>query len=192
MSDVKVKSPLMHVHPPERASDELCEALCDTFITGSRRTPEQDVEFAIHQLVEIAVRALSPGINDPFTAMNCIDWLRESLCLLCGRRFPSPCRYDDEGQLRVVAKTTDFAGVVDAAFNQIRQYGAGSVAVTLRLLEAITDVAACARTAEQREVLLRHARMISDPEKEAFAEQADREDLRHRVQEAMKSIGQAD
>ena len=182
--------PLMHVHPPQCASPELAGALRDTFILGSRRTPEQDVEFAVHQLVEIAVRALSPGINDPFTATNCIDWLADGMCELCRRQFPSPCRYDENQQLRVIATTTDFSGMMDAAFNQIRQYGAGSVAVTLRLLEAIEQIATCARTDEQREVLRRHARMISDPEKNAFGEHHDRADLRERVELAMRAINQ--
>jgi len=182
--------PLMHAHPRDRITDEIREALSGAFILGPQRTPEHDVEFNVHQLVEIAVRALSPGINDPFTAINCIDWLGQALCKLCGRRFPSPLRYDDENRLRVVAKTTDFAGVVDAAFNQIRQYGAGSVAVTLRLLECIAQVAACARTDEQRAALMRHARMIAQPDEESFSQRGDRADLRDRVAAALGAIGE--
>jgi len=78
------------------------------------------------------VRALSPGINDPFTAMACIDWLGDALIRLAGRELPSGWRYDEEGRLRIIANTTDFAGIAASAFNQIRQYGSKSVAVVLR------------------------------------------------------------
>ena len=186
--------PLMHVYPPERVSDEICRRLEQSFIIGRSRTPEQDVEYAINQLVEIAVRALSPGINDPFTACTCVDWLGAALCRLAGRKFPSPLRCDEEEgdpqrrRLRVIARASDFGGLCDAAFNQIRQYGAGSVAVTLRLLETIERIATCCRTEEQRAVLLRHARMIEEPGRQPFDEGEDRLDLRHRVAAAIDAI----
>ncbi|MEJ7636779.1 MAG: DUF2254 family protein [Singulisphaera sp.] len=105
--------------------------------TGSRRTLTQDTGFAVDQLVEVAVRALSPGINDPFTAMACLDRLGASLSRLAGRETPSAYRFDEGGRLRVVAEVTLMAGLVDAAFHQIRQAARTNAAVTLRLLETI-------------------------------------------------------
>lgn len=137
-------SPLVRVWPPDRLTPGLEERLAGFFIVGLNRTPEQDVEFAIDQLVEVAVRALSPGINDPFTAMRCVDRLGAGLCRLCARRFPSPYRKDDRGKLRVVARRPDFEGIVNASFDQIRQYGRSSVSVTIRLFETIEVVAGCA------------------------------------------------
>ena len=68
---------------------------------GSQQTPYQDVEFAVNQLVEVAVRALSPSVNDPFTATACVDHLGAALCRLAGRKIPSPYRRDPDGQVRV-------------------------------------------------------------------------------------------
>ncbi len=71
---------LAEAWPSDRLSDDLMAAIRDTYLIGSRQTPAQDAAFAINQLVEVAVRALSPGVNDPFTALNCLDRLGESLC----------------------------------------------------------------------------------------------------------------
>ena len=79
---------LMQVKPSGRIDPELADQLCKCFILGDERTHIQDIEFSIHQLVEIAVRALSPGINDPITAMNCIDRLAAALCRLAQRSMP--------------------------------------------------------------------------------------------------------
>jgi hypothetical protein len=153
-------SALAAAWPGERVDERLAEKIHDAFIVGAGRTLTQDVEFAVDQLVEVAVRALSPGVNDPFTAMTCVDRLGEALCQLAERTLPSPSRYDADGRLRVVVHPTTFTGVTDAAFNQIRQYGRGSAAVTIRLLEAIAGVAARASGEEDRAALLQQARMI--------------------------------
>ena len=116
----------------------------------SQRTAFQDVEFTVDQLVEVAVRALSPGINDPFTAIACIDRLGEGLCRLAGRSMPSPFRCDEEGRLRVVARPTTFESVANAAFHQIRQYGRTSAAVLIRLLETFEMVAEQTHREEDR------------------------------------------
>ena len=115
--------------PEEKVNKKLAVQINDAFVLGSQRTEQQDVEFPIDQLVEIAVRALSPGINDPFTAIRCIDQLSAALCHLAQREIPSPYRYDDHDQLRILAEPISFADATDAAFNQIRQYGKSSVAV---------------------------------------------------------------
>jgi uncharacterized membrane protein len=153
-------SALAAAWPGERVDERLAEKIHDAFIVGAERTLTQDVEFAVDQLVEVAVRALSPGVNDPFTAMTCVDRLGEALCQSAERTLPSPSRYDADGRLRVVVHPTTFTGVTDAAFNQIRQYGRGSAAVTIRLLEAIAGVAARASGEEDRAALLQQARMI--------------------------------
>jgi uncharacterized membrane protein len=170
-------STLVTASPGERVDEQLAERILDAFIVGAERTLTQDVEFAVDRLVEVAVRALSPGVNDPFPAMTCIDRLGEALCQLAERVLPSPSRYDADGRLRVVVHPVTFAGVTDAAFNQIRQYGRGSAAVTIRLLEAIAGVAAHAFREEDRAALLQQARMIKRGSEEAIPEERDRKDV---------------
>ncbi|MFO7705116.1 MAG: DUF2254 domain-containing protein [Halopseudomonas sp.] len=133
--------PLALVWPGNRVTDQLTDRVNAAFALGNQRTSGQDIEFAVNQLVEIAIRALSLGVNDPFTAMTCVDHLGSALSLLAGRDMPSPYRHDSQDQLRVITPVFRFPDVTDAAFNQIRQYGGSSTAVTIRLLETIAEVA---------------------------------------------------
>ncbi len=136
------------------------EAVRKTVILGSRRSATQDLEFVMMQLVEIATRALSPGINDPFTAMTCIDRLGAAMCEIARRRMPPVARFDQEGNLRVLLDRTDFRGLLAAAFNQIRQHADGNAAVIIRLLEAFHRISKQTRTREQREAVWQQAQMV--------------------------------
>ena len=151
---------LVMVYPGEKVSKKLIEKINKAFIVGPQRTQQQDLEFSIEQLVEIAVRALSPGINDPFTAIRCIDHLSAVLCRLAQKDIPSPYRYEEGDKLRIVANPTTFTGVVDTAFNLIRQNSASDVAVTIRLLGAIAVIAPYTQRREDLWALKRQAQMI--------------------------------
>ncbi|MEO8496271.1 MAG: DUF2254 domain-containing protein [Planctomycetota bacterium] len=171
----------------ELSGTDLAVPLSETFLVGIRRTPRQDVECMIDELVEVAVRALSPGINDPFTAMNCIDRLGAALGRVAERKLPSAYRWDDEGRLRVIARPVSFANVLDAAFNQIRQYGRDSVAVTTRLLEALESIAAHVQRSEDREALKRRAEMIVRLS-ESFSEEHDQRQVVKRHERVMQRL----
>lgn len=152
---------------------EIKKSLNEMVIVGRRRTPRQDVECAVEEIVEVAVRSLSPGINDPFTAMNCIDRLGASLGRLAQRQPASKYRYDDEGKLRVIARPVLFEEVLDSAFNQIRQYCKDSVAVTIRLLESLNSISQHVDSKVHRVAILHHAKMVARLA-EDFAEESDR------------------
>jgi uncharacterized membrane protein len=181
-------SKLVQVWPGERKSEKLSKQINQAFILGKQRTDNQDVEFSIHQLVEIALRALSPAINDPFTAMQCIDQLSAGLCRITPRKFPSPYRYDDNQKLRVIADSVTFANLVDDAFTQIRSYGHSDVAVSKRLLEAIAAIANQTQNKKDRAVLLRHANTIKDCSQEAISVESDRKEIEERYLEVMKAL----
>lgn len=153
--------PLVRAWPAERANDELATALGHHVVIGKQRTAFQDVGFAIEQLVEVGVRALSPGINDPFTAITCIDWLSAALRRLATKEFPSPYCYDSDGRLRVVLEDPiTLAYLIDLAFDQIRQNAGGSVAVRTRLLEVVGELLDVITTMEGLSALRRQADMI--------------------------------
>jgi uncharacterized membrane protein len=149
-------STLAEVAPGGRLDEEVQDQVEATFLLGGRRTPMQDAEYAVDQLVEVAVRALSPGINDPFTALACLDRLSAGLCHLAERKIPSPYRSDKEGALRVIARPASFPELAAAAFDQIRHYGSTSAPVLTRLLEAVALVLERASRVEDRVALLRH------------------------------------
>lgn len=165
---------LVMVWPGERVTEALVDQLNDAFVLGNQRTAIQDVEFSFHQLVEIAVRALSPGINDPFTAIACVDRLGSALCRVARRDMPSPFRFDDLGQLRLVAPAATFAGIVDTAFNQIRQNARSNPAVAIRMLDSITQIAGHVQGPQDAACLQHHADMIVRGAREAVPEAGDR------------------
>ncbi len=184
-------SELVRILPEAKVNKPLSAKINNAFVLGSQRTAQQDMEFSINQLVEIAVRALSPGINDPFTAIRCIDQLSAALCHLAQREIPAADRYDSEGQLRIIAEPLAFEDVTDTAFNQIRQYGRSSVAVTVRLLEAIAMISLFTHRAKDRAALLRHAEMIERGSQEGIVEELDRKDVKERYLAAVKGIKQS-
>lgn len=145
------------------------------FIIGSDRTGTQDVTFFIDQLVELAVRALSPGINDPGTARLCIDRLEQALCHLAARRIPSPVRLDDHGQPRVVACPLTFERMVESAFDEIARYGRSSVSIACRLLDALQGIGSSVPGEADRQVLLRQAAAIAGEVREAPFSEGDRQ-----------------
>lgn len=176
------------VWPGERVNQKLTQQLNEAFIFGKQRTEQQDLEFCIDQLVEVAVRAISPGINDPFTAIRCIDQLSVGLCHLAERDFPSPYRYDDDNKLRVIADPVTFAKLIDDAFNQIRQYSQTDVAVRIRMLEAIAVIATHTLNKKDRAALLHHANAIERSSGDEIAQECDRQDIEERYLAVVKAL----
>jgi uncharacterized membrane protein len=168
--------------------EELDGRVVETFWLGSDRSAGRDIEFYIDQLVEIAVRALSPGINDPFTAMQCLDQLGASLRQLAERKLPSANHRDEEGNVRVVANTQTLEGALEAALNPIRQYGSTSPPVAMRMMEMLAVLAEYVTLPEHKHALLVHARMIESASTEHLKERADIEALEKRFTTVIEAL----
>ncbi|MBN2366676.1 MAG: DUF2254 domain-containing protein [Calditrichaeota bacterium] len=181
-------SVLARVIPNKEEKSAVEKKLISFLILGSKRSPEQDIEFAIHQLVEVALRALSPGINDPYTAISCINLLGSILCEMNSRKFPGPYRYDKEGHLRLVMDVFTYDGILDAAFNQIRQTAGALVAVHARLLETLYIIAETAQDKNQRLSVKRHAEMIHRSARSVIEEKNDLADIDSRYEKILKVI----
>ena len=132
----------------------------NALIVGSQRTPAQDVEFLIRAIVEIGVRALSPGVNDPYTAVVCVDRLGAALAHAMRLNPPAPSHCDDDGVLRLILSQRTFEGLIDAAFNEIRQSAKDNVSVIVRMLETLSFLATQCRTEEHFRALKKHADMV--------------------------------
>ena len=181
-------TPAAEIWPAAAVDDAIRRKVDAAFIIGRTRTSQQDVEFAINQLVEVAVRALSPGINDPFTAITCVDRLSTALLHLMRREFPPRFRVDGEGSLRVIADRPDFAGVTDAAFHQIRQAAANMPSVTIHLLESLTLLLEHATSDQHRRALTRHVELVRRAGMRETDEPLDRADMDARVSEAHDAV----
>lgn len=125
----------------DSVDDELAKAIQRDFLFSAQRTATQDVVFLFDKLVEIAVRALSPGINDPFTAILCIDRLTEALRKITTTNSPSVYHFDDSDVLRVIAETVDLGELIHHIITPIRNYGIRDLSIVLRLLNMIKIVA---------------------------------------------------
>ncbi len=163
---------------PAEATDAVSRALRRAHITGPNRTLAQDLAFAVDQLVEIAIRALSSAVNDTFTALTCIDWLGESLCRITTRWHPIRVHRDRHGYIRVITAHVSYERLVERAFEKIRQAGRGMPAVMIRQLEALEKIIEYTSTGEQRELLLAQAAMILQSSEESIPEPEDRADVK--------------
>ncbi len=146
---------------PAETQGEAQVALGRAMSLGDTRSVEQDLEFAVRQLVEVGLRALSPGINDPFTAIAVLNRLGAALCDLAGRELPNGQSLRGN-RLRVVRPATDYPGLLDAMFHMLRQGGAGQPAVMIRLLEVLAEVEAVERDPDRRRVLRYHAALARE------------------------------
>ncbi len=124
--------------------------------------------------MEIATRALSPGMNDPFTAMTCVDWLGNALLAVGDRRTPSPCRRTDDGVLRVIDGKTGFEDIASDGFDRLRPYLCTDRNSTLYTLSVIERVRAGLTDPERRGIMLRHGRNLAESAAEALPHARDR------------------
>jgi uncharacterized membrane protein len=139
---------------------ELSDTVNGAMILGAMRTPRQDVNCAIHELAQLTVRALSPGINDPFTAINGIDRLSAALGRLAQRKIPSSVRSDREGTPRLMVDVVRFPEALAAAFNQIRQHARSTPSVGIRMLEGLEGMARRARRQSDAEAIQQQAELL--------------------------------
>ncbi len=148
--------PLMMVSKGNRLPPEGTAELLAAFDFGPTRTLQQDVEFGVLQIVDVALKAISPAVNDPTTAINCIDQLSRILIRFASREPPEDLLYDPPGIVRASIAWIHFERLLDAAFEQIRMYAKTDVAVSLRLLRALGDIAVSTPDLEFRQILVDH------------------------------------
>ncbi len=170
---------------PGGAAGQVALALSKAHVTGPHRTLMQDPVFAIDQLVEIAIRALSPAVNDTFTALTCIDWLSAGLSRVSGRTLAEGVYRDRFHRVRLIGTDPSYSRMVNRAFDKIRQSSRGMPAVIIRLLDALTSIASDVTSPEQLRVLTRQAGMILRSAEESVPEESDRDDIRIRYRRLM-------
>jgi uncharacterized membrane protein len=131
---------MLAAYPRDRVSNEIANDLGGALVVGLDRTPEQDLEFSIRRIVELAQRSLSSGINDPTTALYCIDRLGEVFGRLADREIPYPMRFDEKRQLRIVTEINTLGDLACHAFAAIARYGITDVDVIARLLSTMDNL----------------------------------------------------
>ncbi len=164
---------LAAVWPPQ-AADRIARCLKRAQVTGPVRTLAQDPAFGIDQLVEIAIRALSPAVNDTYTALACVDWLGNTLSKLARVWAPAQAYRDRAGAVRVICEQISYENLVHRSFDKIRQASRGMPALLMRQLEALNAIMEQTTDAEQARVLMDEAAMIQRANVESVPEESDR------------------
>ncbi|PKO89066.1 MAG: DUF2254 domain-containing protein [Betaproteobacteria bacterium HGW-Betaproteobacteria-10] len=175
----------------EPPGEEIIAALQNAYSISRHRTPEQDTAFGLRQIVDMALRALSPSINDTTTAVMCIDYLTAILARLAVRSIPSAYRFE-AGELRVIAIGPSFASLVAESFDQIRGSAQGNLAVLLRMLGALQTIASLTASVGRRQVLREEMACIAELAARTIQSPHDRarfENRLSRVRAALASAG---
>jgi uncharacterized membrane protein len=174
-------------NPAERA--RLADQVREAIHFDSQRSISQDPAYGFRQLVDIAVRALSPGVNDPTTACNCVDYLGGFLAHLADLEWPDVELRDDDGAVRVIAPRGTFTGYVDLACSEIRHYGRADLATTVRLLEALRRAADATTRSDRRAALRRAAEAILEGAERSILSTIDRDRVGESAQRLAEAIG---
>jgi len=173
--------------PPDQ---ETIAAVQATFSISRHRTVDQDAAFGIRQIVDVALKALSPGINDTTTAAMCVDYLTTILARIAPRGIPSSYRCED-GELRVIAKGPSFESLLAESFDQIRSNAEGNVAIMSRMLDALQTLAGLTSSPHRRQSLRKQVHWIAELAKRTIGPPHDRasiESLLARVRGTLEAV----
>jgi uncharacterized membrane protein len=169
---------IAQVWPADRVDNDLDNEIRNTFHLGNQRTPTQDVEYAVNQLTEIAVRAMSPAINDPFTAMTCLDYIGDGLALFARNGAINPNISDGHGNLRLIFEPVTFNELLSAAFDMLRHASADNASILLHMLQTINVIGDDTKSPEARQMLLRHVTLIQVESETGSLVEGDRQSIR--------------
>ncbi len=181
-------TPLVSLAQDDPPGDEMIAELQNAYGIDRHRTVAQDSGFGIRQLVDIALRSLSPGINDTTTAVMCVDYLTAILSRLATRDIPPSHRYED-GELRVITIGPTFASLVSASFDQIRSSAEGNVAIMLRMLGALEVIGSQTDDTKRRRILDEQVCCIAEVGTRSILSGHDRARFTERVSEVRVSLG---
>jgi len=148
--------PLVYAAPADRVEASTHDRVRGAFAWGRARTRTMDLLYLPDQLVELAARALSPGVNDPRSAMACLDWLGVGLTELGRRRPPDPVRVDEQGRPRVLTRGVDFEAAMDAIFDPLRPYVSGDRNATGRAFKVLGEIASSVPDPDRRSCVRVH------------------------------------
>ena len=153
---ISTNEPLFDVVGDLEDADAVRQRLSDFYNLGPERTPTQDVRFLIEELVQIAARALSPGINDPYTANTCMDWLGNGVAASVNHTHRSGVLMDDQGRLRVRVPTYTFADLCESIFSSMRPYVTTDYNAMLHMAEVFKSILNCANEGQNKQCVLSH------------------------------------
>ena len=184
---VVVGTPLVSLRDPSGLDPAATARLQGAFAISRQRTVEQDVAFGIRQIVDIAMKALSPGINDTTTAVMCVDYLTAILAQLAGRQIRMKCGLEQD-DLRVITRGPSFVGLLNEAFDQIRRDAESNVTILLQLLGALQTIAGLTTNPSRRWLLREKVEEIAEAAERSIVSPYDRDRLANRLTRVRQAL----
>jgi len=179
---------LVRVWAEDTLSEEQELKFLDGFATGNSRSAHQNILFLADELVEILARALSPGVNDPFTAMNCINWFHSSIKIFAVGELPSPFRFDEAGQLRLIAYPVTFESFVQTICNQSRAYIATDRNTTIKMMTVLTEITAIVKEDDHKSCIIKQLEDLKLAAEELLPSEVDKAEVRKHYNVSQKMI----
>ncbi|MBW6463600.1 MAG: DUF2254 domain-containing protein [Firmicutes bacterium] len=170
--------------PPDQGTTAALQA---TFSISRHRTVEQDATFGIRQIVDVALKALSPGVVDTTTAVMCVDYLTTILARLVSQQIPSSHRYE-EGELRVIVKGPSFESLLAESFDQIRSLAKGDVAIMSRMLDAFQTLAGLTASPYRRRAIGEQVQWIAEQAERTVEYAHDRERIERQLARVRETL----
>lgn len=177
---------LVQIWSDHEIDEETLSKFNNVYAMGQNRTAHQNILFLADELVEILARALSPGVNDPFTAINCINWFHSALKAFLRGTCPSPYRRDEEGALRVIAYPVDFERFASVICDQSRAYIAADRNTAFKMMTILTELAAQTPSSPQKDILIEHLIRLRQATMDGLTSAPDISEARERFEDAIK------
>lgn len=159
---------LFTMYSQDEVDTSVYKQFTNAFALGYNRNQERDTLFLIEELVEIIARALSPGINDPFTAMTCLDWLQSSLQQFLKINPPSSYRYDVDNKLRLIAAPISFAQLCDLVFCRVQPYVCKDRNAAVHMMTMIISIHTTCKEEDYKTLLSAHADSLNNSAQECL------------------------
>ncbi|MEZ4656262.1 MAG: DUF2254 domain-containing protein [Caldilineaceae bacterium] len=187
---VSAHGDFLTIWPADHLSDDLAEKLRAAFDIGTERTMLEDLLLGLRQLEDIALKAVSPAVNDPTTASNCVNYMTNLLIQAAELPELPRRRYDETGELRLFWQRSSFEAMIDLAFGQLRHYTGGDVVIIEQLLESLCEIAHVTRARARLDVLWRHARLIAHSAANHNVDPLERHRLNGKLRRLARQTGQ--
>jgi uncharacterized membrane protein len=175
--------------PPDRAT--FAQALPSAVRVGYERTAEQDVAFGVRQLADIAVKALSPANNDPYTSIQALEHLGVLLAQLVRRPLGSQRLHDHAGTIRVVVPGRDLPYYLDLATGQIRRYGCAEPRVDRALLRVLATTGSFCHDPHDRALIAGHVQLVMDDAQRTIPQPADLAPVRAHADRVLHQLAES-